>query len=188
MPFTFKQLDLPDALLIEPKLFQDERGTFSETFKVDAFKEQGIDTHFLQDNYSNSQGKVLRGLHFQAHPRSQGKLISVIQGHIFDVIVDLRVGSPTFGKWISLDLSDKNRHMLWVPPGYAHGFCVLSNSADIIYKCTDYYDPTSERGIRWDDPDLNIAWPVKNPILSSKDLENATLREIQATDLVRYAK
>lgn len=186
MPFTFKPLDFPDVILIEPKIFEDERGVFLETFKVNDFKVHGIPSIFLQDNYSKSKANVLRGLHFQANPHAQGKLVYVPEGSIFDVVVDIRKSSPTYGQWTSAVLSGENHHMLWVPPGYAHGFCVLSDSADVIYKCTQYYHPASDRGICWNDTDLQIAWPIKNPIISAKDITHPRLCDLTESDLLEY--
>lgn len=162
---------IPDVKLIEPKVFGDERGFFMETWNEKAFKEAGIDTHFVQDNQSRSVKHTLRGLHYQIkHP--QGKLVRVTKGKVFDVAVDLRPESETFGKWIGEILSDENKRMLWVPPMFAHGFLVLSEVADFVYKCTNKYSPEHERAIVWDDPELDIRWPIQNsssPIISNKD-------------------
>jgi dTDP-4-dehydrorhamnose 3,5-epimerase len=186
VPFQFKSLHIPDVILIEPKVFHDDRGFFAEIFKARDFKKQHIALDFVQDNYSKSQAGVLRGLHYQTHPKMQGKLVQVLQGSVFDVVVDLRLYSPTYGQWLSVILSDENHHMLWIPPGFAHGFCVLSEQVDFIYKCTDYYDPSLERGIRWDDADLSINWPIKNPIISDKDAIFPRLRDIKHDELMRF--
>jgi dTDP-4-dehydrorhamnose 3,5-epimerase len=187
MPFISKRFGIWDVILIEPKIFYDDRGFFSEIFKSADFHAFGIIDNFVQDNYSKSQAGVLRGLHYQATPKAQGKLIQVLQGSVYDVVVDLRVGSPTFGKWESTILSDENHHILWVPPGFAHGFCVLADQVSFIYKCTNYYDATTERGICWNDHDLNISWPIANPILSEKDQVYPSLRDINKDELLRYA-
>ena len=161
---------LPDVLLIEPKVFQDERGFFLESYQKNHFKEAGINAEFVQDNHSKSRYGTLRGLHYQIR-QPQGKLVRVIAGEIFDVAVDLRRNSPTFGKWIGDFLSAENKKMLWVPAGFAHGFFVTSSSAELLYKATDYYAPEWERTIAWDDPTINIRWPLQNeaPVLSPKD-------------------
>jgi len=177
MPFVFKRLEIPDLILIEPKVFEDERGFFLEAYKYSDFQAFGISEHFLQDNHSRSAKGVLRGLHYQNPPKAQGKLIRVIAGEIFDVAVDIRKGSPTYGKWVGLILSAQNKKMLYVPPGFAHGFCVLSDVAEVLYKTTDEYSPKYEAGILWNDPDIGITWPIKDPILSEKDKRWLPLRE-----------
>jgi len=161
---------LPDVLLIEPKVYADERGFFLESYQKKRFQEHGIDADFVQDNHSKSYQGTLRGLHYQIQ-QAQGKLMRVIAGEIFDVAVDIRKHSPTFGKWVGDTLSAGNRKMLWIPPGFAHGFYVISAEAEVIYKTTDYYAPQSERTIAWNDPTLHIAWPLdgRPPVLSSKD-------------------
>jgi dTDP-4-dehydrorhamnose 3,5-epimerase len=159
---------LPGVLLLEPRVFRDDRGCFLEVFHAGRYAEAGIPGHFVQDNLSRSVKGSLRGLHFQ-QPHGQGKLVQVLAGCVYDVVVDVRRGSPTFGRWTAMELSVDNRRQLWVPPGFAHGFCVLSESADFHYKCTDFYSPTSEHCIAWNDPDLGIPWPVKSPLLSPKD-------------------
>jgi len=176
MPFVFKRLEIPDLILIEPKVFEDERGFFLEAYKYSDFQAFGISEHFLQDNHSRSTKGVLRGLHYQNPPKAQGKLIRVIVGEIFDVAVDIRKGSPTYGKWVGLILSAENKRMLYVPPGFAHGFCVLSDVAEVLYKTTDEYSPKYEAGILWNDPDIGITWPIKDPILSAKDKRWPPLR------------
>lgn len=161
---------LPDVKLIEPKLFGDERGFFFESYNRKAFAEAvGSDVDFVQDNHSRSVRGVLRGLHYQLSPRAQGKLVRVIDGAVFDVAVDMRRSSPTFGHWAGEVLSAENKKQLWIPPGFAHGFCVLSDTADFLYKTTDYWSSAHERCVKWDDPTLAITWPVKEPVLSAKD-------------------
>lgn len=184
----FTSTSIKDVILIEPKVFGDRRGFFMETFRSDLFRQAGISAGFVQWNHSRSVKNTLRGLHFQVeHP--QGKLVRVVLGEVCDVAVDVRPESPTFGKWVSEILSDQNRRQLYVPPGFAHGFCVLSGVAEFIYACTDYYCPAGERGIAWNDPDLGIPWPVKNPILSDKDARYpsfaAVARELRAKSLGR---
>ncbi len=160
---------LKGCVIIEPRVFGDDRGFFLETFQADRYKQEaGIDMPFVQDNHSRSARGVLRGLHFQK-TKPQGKLVRVVRGEVYDVAVDIRKGSATFGEWEGVILSEENKRQFWVPPGFAHGFVVLSDTADFEYKCTDYYDPSDEGGILWSDPDLNIPWPVTNPVLSTKD-------------------
>lgn len=168
---------LPGVLIIEPRVFGDHRGFFMETFQVERYREAGIDLPFVQDNHSRSQRGVLRGLHFQK-TRPQGKLISVARGAIFDVAVDINPASPSCGQYVGVELNDENHRQLWIPPGYAHGFCVLSEVADCLYKCTDFYFPDDEGGVLWNDPEINIPWPVSSPHLSEKDKSNPTLREL----------
>ena len=169
---------LPDVLIIEPKVFGDERGFFYESFNAQAFAEAtGRVVQFVQDNHSRSAKGVLRGLHYQIE-QSQGKLVRVTTGEVLDVAVDIRRSSPTFGQWTSVRLSGQNHRQLWIPPGFAHGFVVLSESADFLYKTTDYYAPSAERCIRWDDPELAIDWELEGaPILSAKDQAGSALRE-----------
>ena len=161
---------IPEVILIEPRVFSDSRGFFLESYQKKRFAEAGIRFDFVQDNHSQSEQGILRGLHYQIQ-QPQGKLVRVISGEIFDVAVDLRRSSPTFGKWVGDSLSSENRRMLWVPPGFAHGFVVTSTTAEVLYKATDYYAPQWERTIVWNDPTLNIVWPLKEkvPILSAKD-------------------
>ena len=171
---------IPDVVLIEPKVFGDSRGFFYESFNQQAFRAAtGVLCDFVQDNHSRSSQGVLRGLHYQLPPRAQGKLVRVVRGAVFDVAVDIRKGSPTFGQWVGALLTEDNHRELWVPPGLAHGFLVLSESADFLYKTTDYYSPEHERCIRWDDPQLAIAWPsVEAAIqLSAKDQAGRWLAE-----------
>lgn len=163
------ETSLSDCLIIEPKTYEDDRGFFLETFNLNRYQKlAAINLPFVQDNHSQSKNKVLRGLHFQK-TKPQGKLVRVLRGEVFDVAVDLRKKSPTFGSWEGVILSDNNKRQLWVPPGFAHGFLVLSNFADFEYKCTDYYDPNDEGSLLWNDPDVNINWPLNDPILSLKD-------------------
>ncbi len=180
------ETSLASVLLIEPKVFGDERGFFMETWQKKFFEEAGIRAPFVQDNHSRSGAGVLRGLHFQLeHP--QGKLVRVSQGRVFDVAVDVRVGSPTFGQWYGAELSAENHRQLWVPPGFAHGFYVLSEVADFQYKCTDYYCPDCEGGIAWNDPDINIAWPITTPpSLSAKDQDYLPLAKTPTAALPVY--
>jgi dTDP-4-dehydrorhamnose 3,5-epimerase len=174
-------LAIPDVKLVSPKIFRDERGFFSETHNARALKAAGIDALFVQDNHSLSRAKgVVRGLHFQAPPRAQGKLVRVIRGSIFDVAVDIRRGSPTYGRHVSAVLSAENWAQLWVPIGFAHGFCTLEPDTEVLYKVTDYYAPECDRGIRWNDPALDIAWPIAagDAILSAKDANSPLLGEL----------
>ena len=169
---------LPGVLIIEPKVFGDHRGFFKETFQVERYKEAGIVLPFVQDNHSRSQKGVLRGLHLQkTHP--QGKLVSGSSGAVYDVAVDIDPNSPTFGQHVGVELTEDNHLQLWIPPGYAHGFCVLTDTADFQYKCTDLYHPEDESGLIWNDPDVNIDWPVESPNLSEKDLKLPSLRQIE---------
>ncbi len=169
--------NLPGVLLITPKVFGDSRGFFLETFQAARYKEAGIPESFVQDNQSRSTKGVLRGLHFQKH-YPQGKLVYVTNGTVFDVAVDIRPDSPTFGQWAGVTLSADDHQQFYIPPGYAHGFCVLSDSADFQYKCTDYYHPEDEGCIRWDDPNIGIRWPIREPILSAKDANASYLKDI----------
>jgi len=173
------QTTLPDVLLLEPRVYGDARGFFMESYNKRVFAELGLKVEFVQDNHSRSGRNVLRGLHYQI-VQPQGKLVRVVRGVVFDVAVDLRRGSPTFGRWEGVELSEDNKRMLWIPPGFAHGFLVLSESADFLYKTTDFYAPEHERCIRWDDPDIGIAWPLSGePILSAKDSQGKRLREAE---------
>jgi dTDP-4-dehydrorhamnose 3,5-epimerase len=176
MPFNFKRLAIPDVILIEPQVFADKRGFFMETYKYSDFAGFGITEKFVQDNHSRSSKGVLRGLHYQKAPKAQGKLVRVVVGEIFDVGVDIRQGSLTYGKWVGEKLSAENKRMLYVPPGFAHGFCVLSDVADVAYKVTEEFSPEHDAGIIWNDPDIGIDWPIEKPIVSSKDAALPTLR------------
>ncbi|VAW42963.1 dTDP-4-dehydrorhamnose 3,5-epimerase [hydrothermal vent metagenome] len=177
MPFQFHQLAIPEVILVEPHRFGDPRGFFMETYQYELFAANGITPRFVQDNYSRSAKGVLRGLHYQKTPFAQGKLLLVVAGAIFDVAVDIRRGSPTFGNWVGETLSAENGRMLYVPPGFAHGFCVLSESADLTYKATNIYKPETEGGIIWNDPQIGIEWLVSTPNLSAKDVKLPTLAE-----------
>jgi dTDP-4-dehydrorhamnose 3,5-epimerase len=170
------RLAIPDVLLIEPKVFGDARGFFYESFNAQAFRaETGLDVDFVQDNHSRSTKGVLRGLHYQLPPHAQGKLVRAVRGAVFDVAVDIRRSSPTFGQWVGAELTEENHRQLWIPPGFAHGFLVLSDTADFLYKTTGYYAATHERSVVWNDPDLLIEWPLQSigdrPALSSKDAD-----------------
>ena len=171
------ETQLAGVLIIEPKVFGDARGFFKETFQAERYREAGIEYTFVQDNYSRSQKGVLRGLHFQI-TKPQGKLVSCPKGAVFDVAVDIDPESTTYGQYVGVELTEDNHKQLWVPPGYAHGFCVLSETADFQYKCTDYYDPSDEGGVIWNDPDVAIEWPITHPSLSSKDALLPTLAEL----------
>jgi dTDP-4-dehydrorhamnose 3,5-epimerase len=180
--------DLPGVCLIEPVVHGDHRGFFMESYHRARFAELGIDCEFVQDNHSRSRAGVLRGLHYQLG-RPQAKLVRATVGTVFDVVVDIRRGSPTFGRWVAAELSDGNRRMLFAPPGLAHGFLVLSDVAEFQYKCSDYYAPAEERGIRWDDPTLAIEWPLagSTPVLSDRDLAWPRLEDAPPDDLPRFA-
>ena len=170
---------LKECVIIEPKVFGDERGFFLETFQADRYTDlAGITLPFVQDNHSRSSKGVLRGLHFQK-TKPQGKLVRVVRGEVYDVAVDIRQGSPTYGQWEAAILSEENKTQFWVPPGFAHGFVVLSETADFEYKCTDYYDPSDEGSLLWNDPDLNIPWPIENPKLSEKDANAPKLADLK---------
>ena len=169
---------LPGVLILEPRVFRDDRGEFLETWQARRYAEAGLPETFVQDNLSHSTRGVLRGLHYQLrHP--QGKLVQVIRGEVYDVAVDIRSGSPTFGQWVGVRLSDENHRQLYVPPGFAHGFCVTSETADFSYKCTDYYANGDEYGIAWNDPQLGIDWPASDYLVSDKDRDNPTLQQAQ---------
>ena len=177
------RLAIPDVMLIEPKVFGDTRGFFFESFNQRAFNDAtGTNHQFVQDNHSRSTQGVLRGLHFQVSPKAQGKLVRVVRGAVFDVAVDIRPGSPTAGQWVGVELTEDNHRQLWIPPGLAHGFLVLSESADFVYKTTDYYSPQHERSLAWNDPQLAIAWPDlgRAPVLSGKDLAGLSLAAVLA--------
>ncbi len=175
--FNFERLAIPDVVLIKPDVFSDKRGFFLEIYKYSSFSDFGIKGYFLQDNISYSIKNVLRGLHYQKNPKAQGKLVKCLYGSIFDVAVDIRKGSPTYGKWVGVELSSENNYMLYIPQGFAHGFVVLSDNAKIMYKCTEEYSPENDRGIIWNDPDISIQWPVKKPILSERDMRHPLLRD-----------
>lgn len=176
---------IPDLLLIQPKVFGDERGYFLETFSQKRYEEAGIPGGFCQDNLSFSRKGILRGLHLQ-NPNAQGKLVSVVQGEVFDVAVDLRLGSPTFKKWFSVILSGESKNQMFVPKGFAHGFCVISETAVFTYKCSDYYQPSSEICLIWNDPDIGVDWPKIEPELSARDLAGRKLSDIPESSLLSY--
>jgi dTDP-4-dehydrorhamnose 3,5-epimerase len=175
--------EIPDVIIIEPKVFGDPRGFFLESFQSERYAAAGIKMPFLQDNLSRSASGVLRGLHIQ-NPKAQGKLVTVLRGRVLDVAVDVRVGSPTFGRHVAVELTEENRRQLWVPRGFAHGFVVRSESADFFYKCDEYYSPDDEVVIRWDDPDLGIEWGVNEPAISTRDAAGRRLAEM--TSLPKY--
>jgi dTDP-4-dehydrorhamnose 3,5-epimerase len=182
MAFLFEPLAIPDVVVITPQFFKDYRGGFSEVFKHSDFKFAGVDpvsggagAIWRQINWSTSVKNVLRGMHYQLPPHEQGKLVSVIVGTIYDVVIDIRSASPSFGQWVGITLDAQQRQMVWVPPGFAHGFCVMSEVAEVTYNCTIEYSPQSERGIIWSDPAVGITWPTKKPILSDKDAKYPSL-------------
>lgn len=176
---------LPGVIVIEPNKFGDKRGFFLETFREDTLKDAGINANFVQDNHSRSTRGVLRGLHYQMI-QTQGKLVRVATGAVYDVAIDVRDGSPTFGQWYGTQLDEHNMRMMYVPPGYAHGFVVLSETTDFLYKCTDYYHPQSEQGIAWNDPDIGINWPIADVSLSDKDCRNVLLKDQLSKNLPAY--
>jgi len=176
LQFTFKKLSIPDIIIIETKSFPDDRGFFLESFKESVFLENGINTRFVQDNFSHSIKGVLRGLHYQKNPKAQAKLVTVFQGEIFDVAVDIRKDSPTYGKWVSEILSEQNHKLLYIPEGFAHGYCVLSDKADIFYKVNQEYSPEHDGGFIWNDPEIDVKWPIDKPLISEKDLKLPLLK------------
>jgi dTDP-4-dehydrorhamnose 3,5-epimerase len=180
-----KETKLPGVLILEPKVFPDDRGYFLETWNSKRYEQAGIPGFFVQDNISFSRKGILRGLHFQC-PQSQGKLIQVLSGEVLDVIVDIRVGSPTYSQWIGEVLSESNHRQMYVPPGFAHGYCVTSETALFSYKCTDFYNPATEHGIIWNDPNIGIKWPVKQPILSTKDEAYPRLKDLEPENLPQF--
>jgi dTDP-4-dehydrorhamnose 3,5-epimerase len=169
---------LPGVLVIEPRVFRDERGFFLETYHARRYREAGLDVTFVQDNHSRSTRGTLRGLHWQAE-RPQGKLVRALVGEVYDVAVDIRLDSPTFGQWVGVTLNADNFRQAWIPAGFAHGFCVTSEVAEVEYKCTDFYDPASERGLIWNDPDVGIDWPVRDPVLSARDQQHPGLAALR---------
>ncbi len=183
MAMSFVKTDLPDVVLCQGDAFPDDRGFFAEIYHADKYTEAGIRESFVQDNVSRSIQFTLRGLHYQLR-RAQAKLISVISGSILDIAVDIRRNSPTFGQHVAVELSAENRRQLFVPKGFAHGFCVLSEWADVFYKCGDVYTPGDDYGLAWDDPALNIEWPTTHPLLSEKDSRNLSLQELAAQDVL----
>lgn len=182
-----KETKLAGVLVLEPNVFSDERGFFLETWKSTRYENAGIGGPFVQDNVSFSKKGVLRGLHFQ-YPQSQGKLVQVLSGEVVDIAVDVRVGSSTFGHWVSEVLSDANHRQIYIPPGFAHGYCVTSQTAVFSYKCTDFYNSATESGIIWNDPDLNIDWPIKEPVLSPKDANYSRLKDLSPDKLAHFGR
>ncbi len=182
MPFEFKPLEIPDLILVESRAFHDARGHFYEHYKQSEFAANGITDSFPQDNYSLSKKNVIRGLHYQIPPEPQAKLVRVISGVIWDVAVDIRKSSPHYLQWIGVELSGENRSMLYIPPGFAHGFVALSDDVHLMYKCSTEYSPTYERGISYNDPKINISWPVSNPIISQRDQELPLLADADLYD------
>jgi dTDP-4-dehydrorhamnose 3,5-epimerase len=179
------ETELPGVVVIEPRIFGDERGFLFETWSRERYAEAGLPASFVQDNVSFSRPGVLRGLHYQ-HPSGQGKLVTALQGEIFDIAVDIRQGSPTFGRWVGVMLSGESMRQIYIPPGFAHGFAVLGEPALVTYKCTDFYNPQHESSIRWDDPDLAIKWPAADPIVNAKDRAAPLLRDVPADRLPRF--
>lgn len=185
MPFEFEKLSIPDVILVKPKAFGDNRGFFMETYKKSDFLAVGIDDDFIQDNHSKSAKGVLRGLHYQVNPSAQAKLARCINGEILDVAVDIRKGSPTFGKWVGQILSAENKFMLYIPAGFAHGFVVLSDEAELIYKVNSEYSPADDRGIFWNDPDIKVDWGIDfEPIISDKDKKQPLFKDLKYEDLL----
>ena len=180
-----EQTTLPGVLLIEPEVFTDNRGFLSESYQRQRYSNEGLERDFVQDNHCRSLKDTLRGLHFQCE-RPQGKLIYVTAGEIYDVAVDIRKGSPTYARWYGTFLNENNHRQLYIPEGFAHGFCVLSEAADVQYKFTDYYDPDDEYGVIWNDPVIQIEWPVENPVLSNRDLKLALLEDISSKQIPNY--
>ena len=179
MSFTFERLDIPGVIVVRPEKHRDDRGSFTEIYRQEEFAAAGIAPMFVQENIVHSSGGVLRGLHYQLPPAAQGKLVGVVQGRIFDVAVDIRQGGPTFGHWVGRELDAEEGEMLWIPPGFAHGYCVLSETADVLYKVTGYYEPALGRGIRWNDDLLAIRWPLVAPNISDIDLNQPALEECE---------
>ncbi|RKY39786.1 MAG: dTDP-4-dehydrorhamnose 3,5-epimerase [Candidatus Omnitrophota bacterium] len=180
MAFRFSRLAIPEVILIEPQVFEDERGFFMEVYVQEEFRKFGIKENFIQDNHSYSRRGVIRGLHFQSGNRAQSKLVRCIKGEIFDVVVDVRKGSPSYGRYLSVILSEENRRMLYVPKGFAHGFCALKEGTEVVYKCDEIYSPAEEKGIIWNDKEINISWPITTPLLSLKDRSWPPLREVDS--------
>lgn len=179
MPFNFKKCEIPGLIIIEPRVFDDDRGFFMESFKKSDFVANGINVDFNQDNHSYSSKNVLRGLHFQLAPFSQAKLVRVVKGKGWDVAVDLRSESPTFKQWFGLELSEENKTMFFIPEGFAHGFAALTDEVHLLYKCSNEYSQQHDGGIRWDDPDIAVKWPVTDPLLSDKDRELPLLKDAE---------
>lgn len=185
MPFTFEKQEIQDVVLVKPKVFGDNRGFFMESYKKSEFFDNGIKVEFNQDNHSKSSAKVLRGLHYQAFPYAQAKLVRCSKGRIYDVAVDIRPNSKTFGKYVKVELSEENKNMLFIPEGFAHGFVVLSDEAELLYKASGEYNPSADRGILWSDKDININWGIDfDPVLSEKDKNQLTFKEINLKELI----
>ena len=180
------ETDLPGCVVIEPDVFGDARGCFYESFNAHKYRELGLDLTFVQSNVSRSARGVLRGLHYQ-YPNPQGKLVNVLEGEVYDVAVDIRAGSPTFGRWAAAILSADNKRHFWIPEGFAHGFCVLSEFATFVYQCTALYDRAADAGIRWNDADVAVDWPISAPLLSDKDQRTPFLRDVASGRLPRFA-
>ncbi|NJD20618.1 MAG: dTDP-4-dehydrorhamnose 3,5-epimerase [Gemmatimonadetes bacterium] len=180
MSFAFEPLAIPDVILVRPERRGDARGFFSETYRASAFEAAGIRGPFVQDNLARSGRGVLRGLHYQLPPRAQGKLVQVVRGAVFDVVVDLRRRSPTFGGWVGRELSADKGEILWIPPGFAHGYAVLGDGADLFYKVTAEYQAELDRGVRWNDPAIGVVWPLEDPVLSPRDVALPVLSEIES--------
>ena len=179
MPFEFERLKIPDIILIRPKVFKDERGFFIETYKYSEFKKNGVNLDFVQDNHSRSKKGILRGLHYQMNPKAQGKLVRVVSGSLLNVAVDIRQGSPYYGKWVAVKITADNKYMLWVPPGFANGVYILEDDTELLYKVTEEYSHENERGIIWNDPDVGIVWPDANPMLSERDMKLPLLKDAE---------
>ncbi len=180
LTFTFRPLELPGLVLVEPTVHGDERGFFLESYRRSAFREAGIDHEFVQDNRARSRRGVLRGLHYQAPPAPQGKLVQVVRGRILDVAVDIRRGSPAFAAWHAVELDGEAKRAFWIPPGFAHGYLTLTEEAEVAYKVTAEYDPDLDRGIRWDDPRIGVEWPIATPVLSGKDRSLPGLDQVES--------
>lgn len=184
MPFNFKRMEIPDVILVKPQVFGDSRGFFLESYQKSVFYDNGIDVEFSQDNHSKSTKGVLRGLHYQKNPKAQAKLVRCSRGKILDVAVDIRKASATFGKWVGAILSEENKEMLFIPAGFAHGFVVLSDEAELLYKASNEYSPENDRGIRWNDPDIAVNWGINfEPLISEKDSKQPFLKDIVKEDL-----
>jgi dTDP-4-dehydrorhamnose 3,5-epimerase len=182
-----RKTELDGVVVIEPRVFEDARGYFYESWSAQRYAELGVPAQFVQDNISRSRRGTLRGLHLQSPPHGQGKLVFVLEGEVFDVAVDVRVGSPTFGRSTGQTLSAQNRRQMYVPPGFAHGFCVVSEEALFAYKCTEYYAPAAELSVLWNDPEIGIAWPIDSPVLSKKDAAGIPLRDVPRARLPRWS-
>ncbi len=181
MPFEFQKTELDGVVIATPRMFPDERGEFAELYQYSAFAKGGIDAKFVQVNYSRSKKNVVRALHYQLPPHAQGKLVQAAHGSVFDVAVDIRKNSITYGKWAGVTLTSKERNMLYIPQGFAHGFCALEEDTELVYYCTDEYSPEHERGVVWNDPEIGIVWPVEAPLMSERDRTYPTLTQAENT-------